>query len=183
MPRPGNFVLSVIGNDVSLGWDQVPGADHYVIYRATTRLGLNNRLLSPAGETAAFGPNAWTDLDPQTNVGGNEFYYAVGAVNSSSEHVCFNTTYVIGMWIANFPAGYSAMGLPVRTFDSGTKTIDQYVDDIPNTVGINYFIYGEQRWAWHRFNMPMGVYDEVIGYSNGYQLSTSAPSSYYFMGR
>lgn len=183
LPRPGSFALSVIGNDVSLGWDQVPGADHYVIYRATTRWGINNRLLSSAGETTAFGPNAWTDLDPQTNVGGNEFYYAVGAVNSSLEHVSFNTTYSIGIWIANFPGGYSAIGLPVRTFDSVTKTVDQYVDDIPNAVGLNYFIYGEQRWAWHRFNMPMGVYDEVMGYSNGYQLSTSALSNYYFVGR
>jgi hypothetical protein len=183
MPRPGNFVVTVSGNDVNLGWDQVPGADHYVIYRATTRWGLNDRLLFLAGETASFGPNSWTDFDPQVNVGGNEFYYVVGAVNSSSEHVCFNTTYAIGVWIANFPAGYNSMGLPVKTFDFTTKTIDDYCDDIPNTVGINYFIIGEQRWGWHRFNMPAGVYDEVLGYSDGYQLSTSAPTDYYFMGQ
>jgi hypothetical protein len=61
--------------------------------------------------------------------------------------------------------------------------LDEYCDDIPSTVGINYLISGEQRWAWHRFNMPMGVYDEVMGYSNGYQVSTSALSGYYFVGQ
>jgi hypothetical protein len=31
--------------------------------------------------------------------------------------------------------------------------------------------------------MPKGAYDEVMGYSYGYQISTSAVSEYYFVGR
>ncbi|UCE73654.1 MAG: VWA domain-containing protein [Methanomassiliicoccales archaeon] len=183
MPRPGNFGLSVNSGDVFLSWDEVPGADHYIIYRAPTREGLNNRLLSPAAETGSFGPNAWMDPDPYLNIGGTEFYYAVGAVNSSTMHTTYNTTYAIGVWIGDYPAGYSAIGLPVKTYDSDSKTIDEYCDDIPNTVGINYYLRSEGRWIWHRFNMPYGVYDVIMGYTDGYQLSTSASAVYHFMGR
>jgi hypothetical protein len=183
MPRPGNFSLNVTAGDVFLSWDKVPGAYHYIIYRATTREGLNSRMLSLAAETTSFGLNAWTDPDPQTNIGGNEFYYAVGAVNSSSIHTTFNTTYSIGVWIGSYPAGYSSLGLPLKTFDSDIKTVDEYCDDILNTVGINHYDEGEGRWIWHRYNMPMGVYDDVMRYTYGYQISTSANTEYYFVGR
>jgi hypothetical protein len=183
MPQPDNFQVSVIGTNVFLSWDQVPGADHYIVYRATSRDGLNNRLLPFAGETVNFGANAYIDLDPQVNIGGEEFYYAVGAVNSSSMHTSLNTTYAIGVWIGNYSGGYNAFGLPLQTFDSLTKTVDEYCDDIPNTVGINYYIDSEQRWGWHRFNMPQNAYDEVLGYTKGYQLSTFASTNYYYVGR
>ncbi|MCK5643642.1 MAG: hypothetical protein KAJ19_22775 [Gammaproteobacteria bacterium] len=183
MPRLTNFAVTVdTGGNVQLTWDELAGADHYIIYRTTSRDGLNVRSLSFAAEVP-FGTTTWIDSNPGINIGGNEFYYMVGAANSSSMHFTYNTTYAIGVWIADYPAGYSSFGLPLKTMDAATKTIDEYADDIPNTVGINYFIYGEQRWAWHRFNMPMGVYDEVMGYSNGYQISTSALSGYYFVGR
>ncbi|UCE36053.1 MAG: lamin tail domain-containing protein [Thermoplasmata archaeon] len=180
MPRPQNFLVTVNAQNVSLSWNQVPGADHYIIYRATTREGLNDKALSYAVETTSL---SWNDSDPKTNIGGNEFYYAVGAVDSPLAHTCYNTTYSIGVWIGDYPAGYSAFGLPVNTFDSDTKTIDSYCDDIPNTVGINYYLLDEDRWAWHRFNMPSGAYDEVMGYAKGYQLSTSSSTTYYYVGK
>ncbi len=183
MPRPGNFSISVNSVNVSLSWDEVVGADHYIIYRAKTREGLNDRLLSFAAETTSFGTNAWTDPDPQTNIGGNEFYYAVGAVNSSTMHLCFNTTYAIGVWIENYPTGYHAFGLPIMTFDFNTKTVDEYCDDIQNTVGINFYDESENRWIWHRYNMPTGVYDDIMRYTYGYQISTSTSMEYYFIGR
>ncbi len=184
MARPGNFAVTVNAGDVYLSWDVVPGADHYIIYRATTREGLNNRMLAFSAEPTTFGIDAWIDPDPKTNIGGNEFYYAVGAVNASTVHTCYNTTYSIGVCIAEYPAGYSAFGLPVKTFDSDTKTIDEYCDDIPNTVGINYHIYSEQRWSWHRFNMPLGAFDEVLGYTNGYQISVDILTARYdYIGR
>ncbi len=182
-PRPNNFALSMTGHNIFLSWDEVIGADHYVIYRSTTREGLNNRLLSFAGETTSFGIDTWMDPDPRTNIGGNQFYYAVGAVNSSSMHTSYNTTYAIGVWVGNFPAGYCSLGLPIKTFDFDSKTIDDYCDDIPNTIGMNYFLSSENRWVWHRYNMPKGAYDEVMEYSFGYQLSTSAADEYYFVGR
>lgn len=183
MPRPGNFMVNESGGNVLLGWGEVLGADHYIVYRAKTREGLNDRFLSFAAETTSFGPNAWVDPDPQTNLGGNEFYYAVGAVNSSSVHICYNTTYAMGVWIGDYPMGYSDLGLPLKTFDSEFKTLDEYCDDIPNTTGINYYIDSGQRWGWHRFNMPMGVYDEVLGYTKGYQISAFGGTKYYFIGR
>jgi hypothetical protein len=182
MQRPDNFQVDETAGDVYLSWAEVAGADHYIIYRTTIRDGLNSRLLAFAGETISFGPNAWMDPDPMTNIGGNQFYYAVGAVNSSSSHTSFNTTYAIGVWMGDYSPGYHAIGLPLRTFDSDIKTIDDYCDDIPNSVGINYYIEGEQRWGWHRYNMPMNVYDEVMGYTNGYQLSVNAATSFYFVG-
>ncbi len=183
MPTPENFSVTVNAQDVFLSWDEVTGADHYIIYRSTTREGLNNRLLSFAGETISFGLNAWQDTDPVNNITENQFYYIVGAVNSSDTHISLNTTYAMGVWIGNYSAGYSSFGLPVLTFDSDTKTLDGYCDDIPNTVGINYYLQGEQRWVWHRFNMEYGAYDEIAGYSSGYQLSTDAATTYFYVGR
>jgi hypothetical protein len=183
MPRSNNFMATVTNGNVILSWDQVPGADHYIIYRATSRDGLNSRLIPFAAETPTFGPNAWIDWDPKTNIGGNEFYYVVGAVNSSSMHSSFNTTYAQGVWIGDYPGGYYAFGLPLKTFDYDTKIVDEYCDDIPDTVGINYYIVSEQRWGWHRINMPAGAYDEVLGYTKGYQLSTNLPTTYYYVGQ
>ena len=59
-----------------------------------------------------------------------------------------------------------------------SKTLDDYCDDIPDTVGINYYLYAQKRWSWHRINMPAGAYDEVLGYGSGYQLSLDSGSPY-----
>jgi hypothetical protein len=183
MQPPGNFDVRVQGPNVYLSWDFVPGADHYIVYRATSREMISSRLLSVVGETAVSGPNAWIDFNVHLSVGGNEFYYVVGAVNSSDAHTTFRTTYAIGVWMGNYTAGYHAVGLPVKTFDFDTKTLDSYCDDIPDTIGMNYYIETEQRWGWHRINMPEGAFDDVMGYTKGYQLSTTAPTVYYFVGQ
>jgi hypothetical protein len=181
LPQPTNYQLTVdASHNVHLSWNPVGGADHYVIYRATSREELNYYSLMFAAETSGL---TWTDNDPSTNIGGVDFYYAVGAVNSSSVHTTYNTTYAIGVWVGDYAAGYHAVGLPLRTFDFDTKTLDEYCDDIPNTVGMNYFIQSSQRWGWHRYNMPMGVYDEVMGYSSGYQLSVHTAAKYSYYGQ
>jgi hypothetical protein len=183
MQAPGNFYVNVTGVNVYLSWDPVPGADHYIVYRATSRDSINSRLLPVAAETVVSGLNAWIDFNPYFWIGGNEFYYVVGAVNSSDSHTTFRTTYAVGVWEGNYTAGYHAVGLPVKTFDHDTKSLDSYCDDIPDTIGMNYYIDAEQRWGWHRINMPEGAYDEVMGYTKGYQLSTTADALYYFVGQ
>jgi hypothetical protein len=50
-------------------------------------------------------------------------------------------------------------------------------------VGINYYIETEQRWGWHRINMPKNAYDEVMAYTKGYQLSSTEATMYYFVGQ
>jgi hypothetical protein len=40
---------------------------------------------------------------------------------------------------------------------------------------MNYFNYTGQRWEWHRFNMPKGVYDEDIKWIGAYQISSYEP--------
>ncbi|MEE9152440.1 MAG: hypothetical protein V3U20_11510, partial [Thermoplasmata archaeon] len=63
------------------------------------------------------------------------------------------------------------------------ETADWYCDNIPDTVGINYFIYYQQRWGWHSTRMPAGAYDPILEMTEGYQISTSGPTKFTFIGR
>ncbi|UCC41248.1 MAG: hypothetical protein JSV96_07440 [Candidatus Aminicenantes bacterium] len=50
------------------------------------------------------------------------------------------------------------------------------------TVGINYYIYSEQRWCWHSKRMPAGAYDPTLVMTEGYQISTLNATKFTFIG-
>jgi len=91
------------------------------------------------------------------------------------------STYSIGVWTEEYLTEYDTFGIPLKM--KIDNTVDWYCDNIPNTVGFNYFIYGEQRWVWHSTRMPEGAYDPVLVMAEGYQISTSSTTKYTFIGR
>jgi hypothetical protein len=71
------------------------------------------------------------------------------------------------------------MGLPLKL--SSFPTADWYCDNIPNTVGINYYIHQEQRWGWHSTRMPQGAYDPQRVMAEGYQISNSNTARFIYI--
>jgi hypothetical protein len=183
LPSPTNFQVQVINSfgDVELYWDPVIGADHYIIYRSTFREGISNLALLPLWETAYGEPLDTTYIDYNTAYfDGAQFYYCVVAVSNPGLHFGFNSTYSVGLYIADYLGEYDTLGLPLKL--DGTNTVDWYCDEIPGTVGMNYYIPGEQRWGWHATRMPEGAFDTDIVLGDGYQISTNASTKKIFIG-
>jgi hypothetical protein len=183
LPAPSNFAVNIVNafGDVELTWDPVPGADHYIVYRSSTREGLNKPNLMPRWETTYGDPfdTSYTDYNT-AYYAGTQYYYMVVAVSDPSIHFGFNGTYSQGVWTAGYFDGYDTFALPLKL--SSDKTADQYCDDIYYTVGFNYYIYYEQRWGWHATRMPKDVYDPNIIMTEGYQISITANTKYTFIG-
>ena len=91
-----------------------------------------------------------------------------------------SSTYSIGIWTEEFQAEYDTFGIPLKL--SSNQTADWYCDNIPDTVGINYYIVNEQRWSWHPKRMPAGAFDPILVMTEGYQISTSNITKYSFIG-
>jgi hypothetical protein len=183
LPAPTNFQVQVINSfgDVELYWNPVPGADHYIIYRSTFREGISNLALLPLWETSYGEPLETTYIDYNAAYfDGIQFYYCVVAVAAPELHFGFNSTYSIGLYVADYLGEYDTLGLPLKL--DGTNTVDWYCDGIPDTVGINYYIPEEQRWGWHATRMPKGAFDTDIVLGDGYQISTLAATKKIFIG-
>jgi hypothetical protein len=90
------------------------------------------------------------------------------------------STYSIGLWNATF-SQYDSLGLPLKL--ESTESLDWYCDKIPDTWGMNYYIYDEQRWCWHKTSRQAGIYDVPMEPAIGYQISTTTDTSYVFIGR
>jgi uncharacterized protein YegL len=110
---------------------------------------------------------------------GTDRYYMIVPVNASTGEIGASS-YSVGVWCAVYDGGYDTLALPLKL--EVINSADWYCDNIQDSVGINYFAYGNQRWSWHRNNMAEGVYDSSIMMSRGYQISTSAETRFIFSG-
>jgi hypothetical protein len=104
-----------------------------------------------------------------------------GQVPFNSSGIRGSSTYSIGIWTEEYLNQYDTIGIPLKL--SVYHTADWYRDNIPNTVGINYYIHSEQRWSWHSTRMPEGAYEVMLEITEGYQISTSGPTKFTFIGR
>jgi hypothetical protein len=178
LPAPENFALSFNNTTdvVALSWDHVvhPDFDRYLIYKASSRMGLRDPSLM---EIAFTGANSW--IDPIPMVDGEQWYYAVAVVNTTST-VGLNSTYSIGVVDITWNAGYDTFGLPVKPFS--TNSLDWFCDEIVDTWGMNYYNVPQQRWMWHKTIMPKGAFDPDANLAEGYQISTLTNTKYTFCG-
>ncbi|UCG69259.1 MAG: hypothetical protein JSV09_16020 [Thermoplasmata archaeon] len=178
LPAPGNFGSNVDQSTgvVKLWWDPVnsPKLDRYLIYKTTTRMKLNDMTISYYAFTTS---TIWEDPIPLQD--DTRYYYSVVSVKLNMS-VGFNTTYSLGVWTRNYVQGYDTLALPLKL--NATHPIDWYCDETPNTWGINYHSYSEQRWMWHKTIMPQGAYDTDVLMGEGYQISTTTNTKYIFIG-
>ncbi|UCE37259.1 MAG: right-handed parallel beta-helix repeat-containing protein [Thermoplasmata archaeon] len=171
--------------DVNLTWEEPgsmgPGDYYYEIYFSNKRDGFfgyvdfdYSQVCSPVG----FGTNNVTHVGAQANDPGKRLYYMVVPFNAMG--IRGTSTYSIGIWTEEYLSQYDTMGIPLKL--DVNHTADWYCDNIPNTVGINYFNYNGQRWAWHATRMLVGAYDTVLEMTEGYQISTSDTTEFTFIG-
>jgi hypothetical protein len=110
---------------------------------------------------------------------GTQFYYMIvpslmGGMQMGA------STYSIGVWTEEYLAQYDTFGVPLK--QSQINSAHWFCHNIPQAVGMNYFIYEDQRWGWHSIRMPEGAYDPDVVMAVGYQISTTGPTKYSFVG-
>ncbi|UCE37258.1 MAG: right-handed parallel beta-helix repeat-containing protein [Thermoplasmata archaeon] len=171
--------------DVNVTWEDPgsmgPGDYYYEIYYSYKRDGFfgyldfdYSQVCSPVG----FGTNNVTHVGAQANDPGKRLYYMVVPFNALG--IRGTSTYSIGIWTEEYLSQYDTMGIPLKL--DVDHTADWYCDNIPDTVGINYFDYDGQRWCWHSKRMSEGAYDTVLKMTEGYQISTSDTTEFTFIG-
>jgi hypothetical protein len=171
--------------DVTLIWARPfgmsVGVDFYYIYFSNTRdgfwglLGTDYQIL---GGRAIFAGTE-TAVHAGAAQAGSQFYYIVVPVLLDGMQIGAST-YSIGVWTEDYLSQYDTMGIPLKLTDD--QTADWYCDNIPDVVGMNYYIYSEQRWGWHSTRMPKGAYDTDMIMGEGYQISTIDDTKYSFIG-
>lgn len=167
---------------VTLNWVQpvnMAPNDVYQVLRSTTRdgfwgnQGIDYELLS----TLAYNELTYQDMGVASEW--TQFYYMIVPLNQNSGK--FGTScYSIGVWTAGFDGHYDTFSLPLKP--DSQKTVDWFCDEIEHTVGINYFDFQFQEWGWHATRMPAGAFDPLIEIGLGYQISTSFPTGFSFIG-
>ncbi|UCE36800.1 MAG: right-handed parallel beta-helix repeat-containing protein [Thermoplasmata archaeon] len=170
--------------DVNLTWWEPPTmapGDYYEIYYSYTRDGFfgdidfNYYRVEPP---VNFETNTTTHFGAGANNPGSRLYYMVVPFNALGTQGA--STYSVGIWTEEYSEGYDTMGIPLKL--DVNHTADWYCDNIPDTVGINYFDYTGQRWCWHSIRMPEGAFDTVLEMTKGYQISTSNSTKFMFIG-
>jgi hypothetical protein len=180
-----DLIVSVESNgDVILNWQEEPTigpTGWYDVFYSNTRDGFFGLLGSDyfhASHSVGLGTTTATHVGAKANEPGARLYYMVVPFNESS--VRGSSTYSVGIWTEEYLAEYDTMGVPLKL--DTTETADWYCDNIPDSVGINYYIYNENRWGWHSIRMPNGVYDPDIIMTEGYQISTMISTKFMFIG-
>jgi hypothetical protein len=179
-----NLLVSVQPNgDATLTWPEPismgPG-DWYEVYYSNTRDGFfgifgNDYDLACS---LGFGNNIITISGLGANNPGVRLYFMVVPFNNLG--IKGASTYSIGIWTEEYLAQYDTFGIPLK--QSFIETSDWYCDNIPDNVGMNYFVNSQQRWNWHSTRMPEGAFDPLLVMAEGYQISTSGPTKFTFIG-
>jgi hypothetical protein len=174
-----------LNGNVTLTWQEpssMISGDWYEVYYSNTRdgffrtHGIDYELVGPS---IGFGTNTTTISGLGANDPGAKLYFIVVPFNISG--VRGSSTYSIGIWTEEYLAGYDTIGIPLKL--SNFQTADWYCDNIPDTIGINYYVYSEQRWGWHSTRMPEEAFDPIFEITEGYQISTSNATKFTFIGQ
>jgi hypothetical protein len=156
--------------NVNITWTPIAGADRYYVRRSDFRHGFFNdsfdviEVMAPAYQDTGV-----------ANLAG-EFYYLVVPYNSTQGNG--STTYSIGVITTEYN-GNEMFGLPLKPI-WGDKSTDWYVDQIQNCLGIVYL--ENELWKAHFKEFPEGVYDTIIEYGRGYELSVYTQTHFSYVG-
>jgi hypothetical protein len=169
--------------EVNLSWKEpmcMKTGDWYEIYYSGSRdgffgkFGVDYYLLN----ITSHGTNNTTHVDAQTNDPGTRLYYMIVPFNFTG--IRGASSYSVGIWTEGYLPQYDTFGLPLKSFKC--QSADWFCDNIPNTVGLNYFNVTNQRWDWHPTRMARGAFDPELEIDEGYQISTHDATLFSFIG-
>jgi hypothetical protein len=172
------------GGNVTLIWEEPPDmniGDWYEVYFSYNRdgfFGTFDKDYFIVSSPVYYGNNSAYHYGISAYNPGKRVFYMVIPYNKSG--VRGASTYSIGIWTEEFLSEYDTFGIPLKL--NYNETADWYCDNIPDTVGVNYFNEDNQRWYWHSKRMPGGAFDTEIVVGEGYQISTSNLTKYTFIG-
>ena len=149
------------------------------VFRSDSRDGFWGNLNEDYYKIANLPYNTLEFQDLQVAKKDTQFYYMVVPVNTTTQDLG-TSSYSIGIVTLGFDLGYDTFGLPLK--QESVYSVDWFCDNSLNTLGINYYLYSEQRWIWHKKIMPSGAYDTLVSMSEGYQISTTGSASFSFIG-
>jgi hypothetical protein len=109
---------------------------------------------------------------------GARLYYMVVPYNESG--IRGASTYSMGIWTEEYWEGYDTFGIPLKL--NSNQCADWFCDNIPNTMGINYYNVTFQEWWWHSTAMSMYAFDPMLEMAQGYQISTSYATKFIYIG-
>jgi hypothetical protein len=171
-------IVDPLTGNVTLNWTQPSSIginDQYFVLRSTIRDGSwNGNYLKIA--TLNFNILSYNDIGNATS--GTQYYYMIVPVNETGVEGA--STYSVGVWTEEYLSGYDTIGIPLKL--ESYHTADWYCDNIPDTVGINYFNDLQERWSWHSKRMPEGAFNPILEMVYGYQISTCGASKFTFIG-
>jgi hypothetical protein len=163
-----------VNGDVTLSWATIPGMEYYV-YQSGVRSGFFTASYSILNGGLPVAGSPFVDVGAASASGENYYmiipHDPIGGTNGSS-------TYSIGVWTAEYN-GNEMFGLPLKPV-WGLESADWYVDQIPNCLGIVFYENGI--WKAHFKEFPEGVYDTMIEFGKGYQVSVYDTSLYSYVG-
>ena len=166
---------SLNGSDIDLSWPSLgPGIDYY-IYSSIMRDGFFRDLYAVLNGGMPVSATMYTDIGAASSPGDN--YYLIVPYNLTLGNG--SSTYSVGVITDEFD-GNDFFGLPLKPV-WGDLSADWYTDQIPNALGIVYLENGI--WTPHFKEFDEGVYDTIIEYGRGYEVSVYISSLFNFIGR
>jgi hypothetical protein len=156
--------------DIKLTWTQIAGADAYRLLRSTTRIGFH------AGDFVMFDVDMPPFLDTGAAGTPGELYYMVVPYSFVGGEGA--STYSIGIITEEYN-GNEMIGLPLKPV-WGDKSADWYADQIPNCLGLVFLEDGI--WKAHFKEFPEEVYDTIVEFGRGYEVSVYSTSRFSYIG-
>lgn len=183
-----SIVLSIIGSNIRLTWEQPTGSDRYDVYYSDNRVGFYGDLgtdywLLIGSLAAPPGPIVTVDHINALFEPYNEFYYMVFPINNTFDKG--SGSYSSGIWIGRFTEGYQSISLPLKPFSNGEYkyfNVSYYADYIPNVFVLLWYTNSESRWIPHIPAMESGVYDREFLMFITLKLNVSSNALFGFAG-
>jgi hypothetical protein len=175
LPAPTNFTVALYNEThFRISWDPIAGANSYYLIINYKRSGIENdvktkRRFYPS-ETEYFYSISTVSIELAFSVAASTT--PIKPMSSYEPSFVLNSSYSIAVYKLFSNLKYCGFGLP---FKIASQAISEFVLDNSSIIGMNYYDITEQRWVWHRYNMPQGVYDEEIKWCRAYQISSTVP--------
>jgi hypothetical protein len=164
-----SITASAAGDDVSLTWTDVPGAEYYLVYRTQSRGFLD---LGGPVRVTPLGHVDWIDRGALSSDG--VFHYMVIPMDDTGE--IGSGSYSVGVSRRTFGQGISTFALALEIEQH--LTLGDMSNQMQEITGMAYLTSGI--WKFHAREMPAGIYDSVIEQSDGYQVSMPVSKSQEF---
>jgi len=157
-------------NNVVVSWTPLGSAEKYYVYRSNIRDGF----FKSSYNVIEVSSPPYIDFGAASSAG--ELYYLVVPYSSTKGNG--SSTYSIGVITAEYN-GNEMFGLPLKPV-WGAKSADWYADQFTYCLGIVFLENG--LWIPHFKEFEEGVYDTIIEYGKGYELTVYDTSIYSYIG-